>query len=118
MSFGGRIEGPLNSYGYPTLVKQTYLAHCPGTRIFKGGQSHRPLERVAGMHSGSPLPIVLVATWPTNCEQELLRRLSEVGERSHGEWFRADPAAVADVVTDAVLNPYPGALPWAQLEAA
>jgi hypothetical protein len=67
----------------------------------KIGVSIAPLERLATMQMGCPIPLRILALVEggTGLEKEYHRRFTE--DRSHGEWFHRSPEILAEI---ALLN--------------
>ena len=58
--------------------------------VIKIGHANDPSQRLATVHTHSPVPVRLIAQWPGKVseERELHRRFDQ--HRTHSEWFRLE----------------------------
>ena len=74
----------------PTFI---YVIEARGGFI-KIGCSERPTDRLAIIRTHSPLPTRLLAVWPGHQAAERALHDRFAAQRSHGEWFRVEDAAL------------------------
>lgn len=85
--------------GTPTI----YFIATQDRQAIKIGYSGNVADRLATLQTGSPIPLVLVATMPGTQTQE--QRLHAQFDRINGEWFRPTSKLIRYIVDHAETTP-------------
>ncbi len=90
-------DAPPRRWARPPIDRSSFVYFVRASDMIKIGTSTNVSKRICALQTASPvrLDLLLVIPGSADLERELHRKHAKL--RSHGEWFRAEPALVEHV---------------------